>query len=258
MGNDKELLIPRARLESLTESSLYRRILADHYTQESLKTIQQLSEVVYGDPTILDTQIGMRGRDKTLFKQLAQKINLYPESIAPLAGSRCFFINNPERVNSRTSIPLLCSAIEKHAEIIQAVEEKIMIQHQRDRERLAHSVKAPTGDLKNFLLSSPEQQKEALLKNPELEKSLNHYMKELDARLSVNEYTAIKNKNYGELAQSTCVSIEQAQKIANIVHLTQKARQQAQNFKIGQAEDISKSLGTSKMSEKIATRSIFK
>ncbi|PIT68835.1 BID domain-containing T4SS effector [Bartonella tribocorum] len=228
--NSKELeniLIPKEALAPLTKSECAKKVMRRSYVLTAQKRIRQCAKAVYGDANILNEQIAEIITNPELSQQLADQIRKIPSSISPLAGFSIFGLQSQARVNARNHIDALSTAVASYGDIVERVHHAITQKHQIKQESLGRAVEKPSQNLQNLFSLSPEQQRENLSQSPQLYRELSIFIRSLERRLSSNEWSAIRNKDYETLAQSIGISEQKAREITDIVQNAKNAHNQS-------------------------------
>ncbi|MFT4347330.1 BID domain-containing T4SS effector [Bartonella ancashensis] len=226
-----DTLIPKEEFRPLTQNEIYIKASENRKVQMIFQRVQQSSKIVYGNPNVLMYKINQIKNNPSLGNSVAQQIERSPESVAKLAGRKCFWIKNQTRKNAERHIPLLCTMIKNYVYALENIHKKITQDQLREQKREKYSVAMPSKELRELFSLSKEQQKDALSRTPDLEKKLKNYMRILNARLSLKEREMIRNGNYKELSESIGTSVKHAKKIAETVRNTQNAHKQTQIFR---------------------------
>ncbi|CDO47379.1 adenosine monophosphate-protein transferase [Bartonella henselae] len=222
---NKELentLIPKETLAPLTKSECARTVAQTSHVLTAQKKVRQHSKIVYGNANTLNEQIEEITKNPELGQLLADQIRQTPHSLSPLAGFSLCGLQNPARANARNHLDALATTVANYAHIVEHTYHVITQKHQTEQERLGKTVEKPSQNLQNLFALSPEQQREILSQSPKLYQELRTFICCVEHRLSSNEWSAIKNKDYETLAQSIGVSEQTAREITNTV---QKARE---------------------------------
>ncbi|EJF75921.1 BID domain-containing T4SS effector [Bartonella alsatica] len=210
-------LIPRETLAPLTKSEFSKMLMENARIHTVRDQIQYLSKTIYGDSKALNKQMEEILQNPDLGQQLADQIERSPNSISKLVGINFLCFKNQTRANAEECVDLLCSAVRNYAYTVKYVRHSIIQEHKIEQERCGRAVEKPSANLQNLFYLSPESQKKILSQSPLLYKELSTFTRNLDYRLSANEYKAIKNNDYETLAQSIGVSEQKAREITNTV-----------------------------------------
>ncbi|WP_375653226.1 MULTISPECIES: BID domain-containing T4SS effector [unclassified Bartonella] len=224
----ESILIPQERLAPLTENEKAEMIAEDSCVHTSLKQIQKLAKIVYGNEKILDKQMVEIIKNPSLGQQLANQIERAPYSISHLAGFSLCGLQNQARANAKNHLEMLCTAVANFAHAVRHAGKEIMQEHATEQKRLATTVEMPSQSLQDLFTLPKELQQEALAKNPSLQKELTDFVKNINTRLSQNEHKAVQNNEYETLAQSIGVSESKARQITEIIKQTKEVHQRAQ------------------------------
>ncbi|WP_019220049.1 BID domain-containing T4SS effector [Bartonella florencae] len=214
-------LIPTEKLAPLTKSECAKMVAQTAYVLAAQKQVRQYAKTVYGDANTLNEQLEAIIKNPELGQQLVDQIRQTPHSVSPLTGFSICGLQNQARINARTHLDALSTAIENYVYIVENAHHIITRNHKIEQERLEKIVEKPSEALQNIFSLSPEQQREILAQSPQLHQELRTFVHSIEHRLSSNEYSAIKNKDYETLAQSIGISEQKAREITDIV---QKAK----------------------------------
>ncbi|WP_019221917.1 BID domain-containing T4SS effector [Bartonella senegalensis] len=223
----ENVLIPKETLAPLTKSECARMVAQNSHVLAAQKEVRQHSKTVYGDANTLNEQINEITQNPQLGQQLTDQIRQAPHSLSPLAGFSLCGIQNPARANARNHLGALADAVSNYAYIVENAHHAITQKHQVEQERLGKTVEKPSQDLQNLFALPPEQQREILSQSPQLYKELRTFIYCVEYRLSSNEWSAIRNKDYETLAQNIGVSEQRAREITNTVQKAREAHKQA-------------------------------
>ncbi|WP_375706812.1 BID domain-containing T4SS effector [Bartonella sp. AA126HLJHH] len=234
----KETLIPKETLAPLTDEELFERISNDAYVEGSRKEIENLSKTVYGKTHTLKTTLDIITVAPNLGNQFADEILQNPQSISKFAGSKILGMKSSNRRQAEQAVPQLSQAFKNYATITQQTKEEILEQHQREQNRLNHTVEKPGKNLQNLFSLPEEQQREALLHSRSLRQELHTFSRQLHNRLSSEDRKAIQEKDYTRLACLLGTSKSKAKEIANTVNNTQEAQCQARSLKVSRSSSL--------------------
>ncbi|WP_142416995.1 BID domain-containing T4SS effector [Bartonella massiliensis] len=226
----KTTLIPKETLAPLTKSECDKTVALDSYVLQAQKQIREHAKAVYGNANTLNQQIEEMTKNPELGRQLAHQIQQAPHSIAPLAGLSICGFQNPARIQARNYLNHLSLAVENYAYTVEATSNVVTRNHKIKQERLGKAIENPSQNLQNLFALSPEQQRENLSQSPQLYKELRTFITNLEHRLSTNEWSAIKNKDYETLAQSIGVSEHKAREITNTIQKAKEAHKQSYTY----------------------------
>ncbi|WP_156851081.1 BID domain-containing T4SS effector [Bartonella refiksaydamii] len=218
----EKVLIPKEQLAPLTKSELSEKIAEDARVHACRDQIQLLSKIVYGNSKALNEQMVEIIKNPSFGQQLANQIERTPSSVSSLTGINLLCFKNQARVNAEEHVDMLCTAVMNYAHAVKYTRHVITQEHKIEQERRGKAIEKPSKDLQNLLCLSPETQREVLSQFPLLYKELRTFVRNLEHRLSPDEYRAIKNNDYETLAKSIGVSEQKARKITNTV---QKAKE---------------------------------
>ncbi|QEE09699.1 BID domain-containing T4SS effector [Bartonella kosoyi] len=223
----KGILIPEKKLVPLTKNEKAERVAEDACVNTSLKQVQQLAKIVYGNATTLDKQLVAMINDPALGQQLANQIEKNPDSVAHLAGLSLCGLQNHARANAKNHVEMLCTAVVNFSHAVKHAEKEINQEHRAEQERRAKTVEMPSQSLQDLFALPKELQQEVLAKNPGLQKELTSFVKNINSRLSATEHKAVKNNDYETLAQSMGVSENKAKQITQTIQQAKEVHQQA-------------------------------
>ncbi|EJF78879.1 Probable adenosine monophosphate-protein transferase fic [Candidatus Bartonella washoeensis] len=229
--NLKEPLIPREILAPLTHEELLEKVKNDFFVEMYGNAIEHLSKLVYGNARVLNTKMDMIITDPEFGRHFADQIAQNPESICKLAGRKILGITSPDRRRAKEYISQLGETLKNCATTIQQTKDEVIEKHQREQNRLSHSVEQPARDLQNLFSLSPEQQREVLSHSPALRQKLHVYKRQLQNRLSSEEHKAIQENDPTRLSYLLGVSESKAKEIAKIVEHTKEAHCQMRTLK---------------------------
>ncbi|WP_455479160.1 BID domain-containing T4SS effector [Bartonella sp. B23] len=215
-------LIPKETLAPLSKMEMAEMVAENVHVQTTRNRIKNLSKIIYGSSETLNKQMMDIIKNPELNQHLIDQIEHSPNSISPLAGFDFLCFKSRTRANAEEHVSTLRTAIISYTYTVEYAYHAITQEHQIEQERRGKSVKKPSKNLQNLLCLSPEKQNEVLSQSPLLYKELHNLVRNLEHRLSADEYRAIKNDDYKTLAQSIGVSEQKAQEITNIV---QKAKE---------------------------------
>ncbi|EJF76716.1 hypothetical protein MCO_01555 [Bartonella sp. DB5-6] len=218
----EKVLIPKEQLAPLTKSELSEKIAEDARVHTCREQIQKCTKIVYGSSKVLNEQMVEIIKNPSFGEQLANQIERAPSSVSRLAGFDLLCLKNQVRTNAEEHVDLLCNAVANYAYAVKQAGKSITQEHEIEQERRGKAIEKPSKDLQNLLCLSPETQREVLSQFPLLYKELRTFVRNLEHRLSPDEYRAIKNNDYETLAKSIGVSEQKARKITNTV---QKAKE---------------------------------
>lgn len=235
----KGILIPEKKLVPLTKNEKAERVAEDACVNTSLKQVQQLAKIVYGNATTLDKQLVAMINDPALGQQLANQIEKNPDSVAHLAGFSLCGLQTQARANAKNHLEMLCSAVANFAHAVKHAEKEITQEHATEQKRRATAVEMPSQSLQELFTLPKELQQESLAKNLGLQKELTSLVKNINSRLSATEHKAVKNNEYETLAQSIGVSENKAKEIAQTVKKTQEVHQQAYAHTVNRSNVLS-------------------
>ncbi|MDD9334084.1 MAG: BID domain-containing T4SS effector, partial [Bartonella sp.] len=102
--NLKNPFIPKEEFPPLTKNEITKNITNDTRIQAKLRQIVNLSQIVYGNPKILNEKIKIITHNPKLGKQLATQIMSSPNSIAKLAGIEILGMKNLARQKAEQHI----------------------------------------------------------------------------------------------------------------------------------------------------------
>ncbi|WP_375660104.1 MULTISPECIES: BID domain-containing T4SS effector [unclassified Bartonella] len=224
----ESILIPEEKLAPLTKNETAQMVAEDACVHVSLKQVQKLSKIVYGNTKTLDKQMVEIIKNPSLGQQLANKIERAPSSVSRLAGFSLCGLQNQARANAKNHIGMLCTAVANFAYAVKYAEKEITQEHATEQSRLAKTIEMPSQSLQDLFALPKELQQEALAKNPLCQKELSNFVKKINTRLSPNEHKAVQNNDYETLAQSIGVSENKAKQITQIIKQTKEVHQQAQ------------------------------
>ncbi|WP_375673558.1 BID domain-containing T4SS effector [Bartonella sp. TS82HLJMH] len=219
-------LIPKETLAPLTNSEFIRRVADSNRVYTARDQIQHLSKIVYGNSAALEERMEEVFKNPDSGQKLANQIERSPHSISHLAGVNIFSFKSQMRQNAEDHVNLLCTAVTNYATAVKYMRHAITQEHKIEQDRCGKAVEKPSKDLQNLLSLSPELQKEVLSQSPHLYQELRTLVRNLEHRLSSNEYNAIRNHDYETLAKSIGVSEQKAQEITNIVQKAKEAHEQ--------------------------------
>ncbi|GAA5101716.1 BID domain-containing T4SS effector [Bartonella acomydis] len=219
-------LIPKETLAPLTKSACARTVALNTYVLKAQKQIREHAKIVYGDANTLNEQIEEIMKNPEVGQQLADQIRQRPRSISHLAGFSLCGLQNQARVSAHNHLDALSTAIANYAYTVEHTYHAVTRDYKIEQERLGKTVEAPSKNLQKLFTLSPEQQKEALSQSLQLYQELRTFICNLEYRLSSNECSAIKNKDYETLAQSIGVSEQKAREITNTVQKAREAHKQ--------------------------------
>ncbi|WP_039760549.1 BID domain-containing T4SS effector [Bartonella queenslandensis] len=222
----KNILIPEEKLAPLSKTEKAEMIAEDARVHTARNQIQQLSKIVYGNAKTLDKKMVEIIKNPALGQQLADQIEKTPDSVAHLAGFSLCGLQNQARANAKNHLEMLCSAVTNFAHAVKYAEKEITQEHATEQKRRATAVEMPSKNLQDLFTLPKELQQESLAKNLGLQKELTSLVKNINSRLSATEHKAVKNNEYGTLAQSIGVSENKATKIAQTVKQAQEVHQQ--------------------------------
>ncbi|ALE03030.1 BID domain-containing T4SS effector [Bartonella ancashensis] len=211
-------------------------IAEDYRVKTSISEIQQLSKIVYDNPTAVSEKIGEQNGDVAFLKNFSKKFNKNPKFVANFAGSCYFFMKDQRRKDAEKCLPFLKKKIEQHARIVEHIREQIIQKQEQEKERVKRPVEVPDRDLKNLISLSQKKQMERLSKSSRLRLELRDYMGEINQRLSFSERQAIARGDHEYISKSFGVSPKQAKKIVKIVTLTKEAHRRSQDVTINLAK----------------------
>lgn len=234
----KETLIPKETLAPLTHKALFAKISDDAYVEESRKEIEHLSKTVYGKTQALKTKLDIITATPNLGNQLADEILQEPQSISKFAGHKILGMKSQNRKYAEQTVPQLCQALKNYGAITQQAKDAILELHQREQNRLGHSVEKPGKNLQNLFSLSEEQQREALLHSPALRQELHTFSRQLHNRLSSEERKAIHEKDHTRLASLLGTSESKAKEIAHTVKNTKETQSQARSVKVSRSSSL--------------------
>ncbi|EJF82375.1 hypothetical protein MCU_01527 [Bartonella elizabethae Re6043vi] len=222
----KGILIPEEKLVPLTKNEKAERVAEDACVNTSLKQVQQLAKIVYGNETKLNKQMAAIINDPALGQQLANQIEKAPDSVAHLAGFNLCGLQNQARANAKNHVEMLCSAVVNFSHAVKHAEKEINQEHRAEQERRAKTVEMPSQSLQDLFALPKELQQEVLAKNPGLQKELTSFVKNINSRLSTAEHKAVKNNAYEALAESMGVSENKAKQITQTIKQAKEVHQQ--------------------------------
>ncbi|WP_455465787.1 BID domain-containing T4SS effector [Bartonella sp. B39] len=220
-------LIPKETLAPLSKMEIAEMVAEDARVQTARNQIQNLSKIIYGSSETLNKQMVEIIKNPDLSQQLVDQIGRSPSSISSLAGIDFFCFKNRTRANAEEHVDTLRTAIINYAYAVEYAYHAIAQEHQIEQERRGRAVEKPSKNLQSFLCLSPEKQKEVLSQSPLLYQELRTFVRNLEHRLSADEYRATKNNDYETLAQSIGVSERKAREITNTVQKAKEAHNQA-------------------------------
>lgn len=236
--NVKETLIPQETLAPLNPEELFMKVSNDLYVEASRKEIEHLSKTVYGKAHALKTQLDIITASPNLGNQFADEILENPQSICKLAGRKILDMKSPRRRHAEQTVPQLCQALKNYGTITQQAKDTILEQHQREQNRLSHSVEKPKKNLQNLFALPEERQREALLHSPALRQELHTLSRQLHNRLSAEDRKAIQEKDHTRLACLLGTSESKAKEIAQTVKNTRDAQCQIRNLKVSRSSSL--------------------
>lgn len=236
--NVKETLIPKETLSPLTHEALFAKISNDAYVEACRKEIEHLSKTVYGKMQALKTKLDIVTAAPNLGNQFADEILENPQSISKFAGRKILGMKSSNRKYAEQTVPQLCQALKNYGTITQQAKDTILEQHQREQNRLSHSVEKPKKNLQNLFSLSEEQQREALLHSPALQQELHTFSRQLKNRLSSEEHKAIHEKDHTRLACLLGTSESKAKEIAHTVKNTKEAQCQVRSLKVSRSSSL--------------------
>jgi len=214
---ETQYLIPARSLTSLDPVRLSDRVANTSGVRACREEVEHLSRLVYGRSNVLENELGAIGKNPQEAGRLRQQIETDPSSIAPLAGKEKLFGKDQIRKDAEAHLSHLGRAIENYADASRQARHEIMQGHEAEQRRLGQVVELPNRDILNILNLPKEQQLEALVKSPELQKQVNDYMTRIDNSLSPAEHRAISQGDTAQLAKSLGVSEFRAKAIVGTV-----------------------------------------
>ncbi|MGF7158048.1 BID domain-containing T4SS effector [Bartonella heixiaziensis] len=236
--NLKEPLIPKETLAPLSHEELFVRVANNPLVEASRKKVEHLSKIVYGNAQILSTKMDMVNADPSFGKVFADHIAQNPQSIFKLAGVKMLCMKSSERKHAEEHILSLCETLKNYATTVHQVKDEVLEQHQKEQNRMCHSVEKPNRDLQNLFALPPEQQREVLSHSYTLQKQLHVFSRQLQNRLSPEDRKAIQQNDPTRLSCMLGVSESKAKEIARTVNLTKEARYQMQTLKVSRSSSI--------------------
>ncbi|EJF92368.1 hypothetical protein ME9_01576 [Bartonella taylorii 8TBB] len=217
----QQTLIPREKIAPLTRDEIAERVQNSALVQTSIRKIEELCKIVYGDPHILQNKmpkikIPVTTENIAEGEQFARQVESFPQSMHRLHGINICGIKSGARAHAEENILPLSHAIFNYVHAVRLAENNILENHQLKQKRCEKSVKTPSQAMNNLFSLSKEQQQEFLAQSPELRMQINTYMLQLQERLSPCEQRAIRENNYQELAKTIGTSVNNAKEIAKI------------------------------------------
>ncbi|KEC54343.1 BID domain-containing T4SS effector [Bartonella rochalimae] len=226
----EDVLIPKRVCVPLTREEIAEKVKKDFSVQRSWKDVEYYLKLVYNNPAIFKKDIELIDKfscfDKALArqfaKQLAEKFMESPQSISRLAGLEVLGIRNLKRKEAKASCAALSDAIVRYADIVISARDRILEQQEIQIGISSRSVKMPSKEMQDILNLPEDTRKEMLEVSLSLRQECFDFMHGIMSRLSLNEYKALDDNNYAELAESLGVSESKAKQIITIVQPIEK------------------------------------
>ncbi|KEC54052.1 BID domain-containing T4SS effector [Bartonella koehlerae] len=264
----QKTLIEKETVRPLSYVEVASKIRDSEVVKSSMKKIETLCGVVYGNPRILEGKIPKMGipvtnRNVEELEKFARQVGNFPSSYGKIAGFSFLGIKSEARAHAAENFLPLSHAIFSYAHNVKQAEKDILEAYSREQERCAQSVETPSEEIRNLLSLSEKQQKEVLLTSPELGTQVKAYSQKLHDRLSQSDLKAINERSHTKLAENLGTSVNQAEKIAQIFKQTKGIVQILQKQeKLGMRQSIMEGDGkeTAKISMSVikATKVITK
>ncbi|MBB5073990.1 fido (protein-threonine AMPylation protein) [Bartonella callosciuri] len=220
--DQQQTLIPGEKVAPLTESELSERVYNSPSVQESIKKIETLCKIVYGNSHILQNkipkiEIPVTNESLSEAEKFARQVWEFPQSIHRLRGINICGLKSGARQHAEENILPLSHALVDYAHAVRLAEKDVLESHKIEQERCEKSIEMPSEQIKNLFSLPIEQQQDVISRSPELRGEIKVYMREINHRLSESEHQAIKEKNPERLAKSIGTSVNQASEIIKIV-----------------------------------------
>ncbi|WP_208432180.1 BID domain-containing T4SS effector [Bartonella doshiae] len=217
----QETLIAREKLAPLTNDELAERVKNSTLVQESMKKIDVLCKVVYGDSRALykkmpKIEIPTTVENLTEGERFARHVGAFPDSIKRIRGINVCGLKSGARQHAEENFLPLSHAIHGYVHAYRLAEKEILEKHQIEQQRCDKWVGSPSEEMRNLLSLPKQEQQELLTQSPELRAEIKVYMGVLSERLSPMEQKAIENRNHYQLAESLGTSLNKAKEIAGI------------------------------------------
>ncbi|ALE03040.1 BID domain-containing T4SS effector [Bartonella ancashensis] len=223
------VLIPERRMGPLSQSELSSMISQNSSVQECLQNIKRLSKIIYGNPEAVNGTMNLVLRSPHYAQQISERIQNDPKSIAKLAGRKFLCWKSRTRKAAERHVVLLSVAVETHGKIVTRARNESMEEHQQKQMRAGHAVALPSRYLSEFFSLSPQQRENALSQDPGLKEDFEDYVRSLNQRLSPNDRKAIREEDCMALSRTLDVSVVQAQKIVELVKITDGIKQELEH-----------------------------
>ncbi|MCL6230317.1 BID domain-containing T4SS effector [Bartonella bilalgolemii] len=216
--NLDQIFIPREKLVPLEEDKIIKKIKDDFRVQESVKKIKELSELIYGNPLILEKNISLINANPRIAGEFSQRILNTPQSICKIKGKKFLGIKTSRYKTLENNSKMLSIEISNYADIVSEIRHAVIRTHKAKEKRLARAVMMPGTKLQNLLNLSTRLQLSALNDSPEIYIEINKFIRSVTLRLSTKENQDIKNADYTALAESIGISENKAKLITETVN----------------------------------------
>ncbi|GAA5107816.1 BID domain-containing T4SS effector [Bartonella jaculi] len=236
--NLKEMLIPKERLAPLTNAALAEKLANNSGVESYRHAVERLSKTIYGNARALNETMEAIAIDPSLCAQFSEQIIQNPQSICKLAGRKMLGMKSPARRHAKEAVPRLVEALQSYADMTHQIMTDIIEQHEKEQNRLSHSVERPERNLQNLFSLSPAQQREALCHSPTLRQELHVYLRKLHDRLSTEERKAIQEKDYTRLSCMLGISESKAKEIADVMKHTKEAYCQMRTLTVNRSSSM--------------------
>ncbi|MDM9995042.1 T4SS effector BepG [Bartonella henselae] len=221
----QKMLIEKETLPPLSYVDVASKIRESEVVKSSKQKIETLCKVVYGNPRILEDKMPKMGipvtnKNVEELEKFARQVGNFPSSCGKIVGFNFLGIKSEARAHAEENFLPLSHAIFSYAHSVKQAEKDILEAYFKEQERCAQSVETPSEEITNLLSFTQEQQKEILSNSPKLRTQVKAYSQKLHNRLSPNDLQAISERSHTKLAESLGTSVNQAEKIAQILTQT--------------------------------------
>ncbi|WP_208436891.1 BID domain-containing T4SS effector, partial [Bartonella tribocorum] len=125
-------------IQPLSNHEIARKVQQDPSVKQSKREIQFLSEMVFGNPFILQHRIDDMQKAPEMGAELAYQIGNYSKSSGSLAGRKIFGIKTAARKAAEEHLPALCTAIRDYADTVQQLRDTIVQNHQIEQQQRSY------------------------------------------------------------------------------------------------------------------------
>lgn len=236
----EQIFIPKEIIPDLSRTEVTATLRRDPFIHLNKVKVQEISAMVYGNSEALHKKMEQIIENPSLGEKFLQKLEESPQSLARLRGFGLFWYKNQERVEAESHIPELITAARHYVNSVCDYEKTLFRDQQEEKARCEQEIEMPGGKLKKLLdLSSKEEQKKFLERQPPLHKELADFVNSVKLRLSADEHKMIARNDTDKLSASLGVSHDKATQIADMVTKTKELHQMAQDIKIHRVQAMS-------------------